>query len=165
MVNQDLLLRPPRHRVERRAVLLWVVRALSALLPLAAALTAVHLLWSAARGWTGPALVVLAVAGPLYAVVMPLWRYAVHRWEATDDAVYAATGWFVREWRIAPVSRIQTVDTVRGPAEQLLGLATLTVTTASSSGAILIRGLAPAVAAEAAERLSEITRRTPGDAT
>lgn len=49
-------------------------------------------------------------------VVEPLWCYAVHGWEADDEAVYARSGWVVCEWRIAPIFRIQTVDTVRGPA-------------------------------------------------
>ncbi len=151
--------------MERRAVLLWTAHALALPLVLGGALAAVHALWDGARPWTGPALIALAVLGPLHAAVMPSWRYAVHRWETTDEAVYATTGWFVREWRIAPVSRIQTVDTVRGPLEQALGLATLVVTTASSRGAIHIRGLAPEAAGEAAERLADITRRTPGDAT
>ncbi|RKN07621.1 PH domain-containing protein [Streptomyces radicis] len=157
--------RAPLHRVERRAVLLWVARALAMPLVLGGVLAAVHALWDGARPWTGPALAAVGVLGALYVAVMPPWRYAVHRWEATDEAVYATTGWFVREWRIAPLSRIQTVDTVRGPLEQLLGLSTLVVTTASSRGAIHIGGLAPEVAEEAAERLARITRLTPGDAT
>ncbi|MEE1931031.1 PH domain-containing protein [Streptomyces sp. TRM 70351] len=160
-----IALRPPRHRVERRALALWTVRALGLVLPPVAVLTAVQVLWESARGWAGPALAVVGGAGALYTLAMPAWRYAVHRWEAADDAVYAASGWFVREWRIAPVSRIQTVDTMRGPVEQLLGLATLVVTTASSSGAVRIPGLAPAVAQEAAGRLARITGNTPGDAT
>ena len=63
---------------------------------------------------------------------MPFWRYRVHRWEVTDDAVYTRTGWLWQEWRIAPMSRIQTVDTARGPLEQLFRLASVTVTTASA---------------------------------
>lgn len=161
----DIELRPPRHRVERRAIALWAGRALALVLPLVLVLTAGYVLWEASRPWTGPLLIGACVLGLLYPVVMPLWRYAVHRWEASDEAVYAASGWFVREWRIAPLSRIQTVDTVRGPLDQLLGLATLVVTTASSSGAVTIRGLDPAVATEAADHLNRVTQRTPGDAT
>jgi membrane protein YdbS with pleckstrin-like domain len=89
----------------------------------------------------------------------------VHRWETTDLAVYGLSGWLVREWRVAPLSRVQTVDAVRGPLEQALGLATLRVTTASSSGAVQIRGLDHRLAAEIAERLTVVTERTPGDAT
>ncbi|MCA1269124.1 PH domain-containing protein, partial [Streptomyces sp. 7G] len=99
------------------------------------------------------------------AVLFPLWWFRTHRWEVTEDAVYVLTGFFWQEWRIAPMSRIQTVDTVRGPLEQLFRLATVTVTTASAKGAVRIEGLDHEVAADLAERLTRITRDTPGDAT
>ena len=98
-------------------------------------------------------------------VVAPRWRYAVHRWETTDEAVYSLTGWYVREWRVAPLSRVQTIDAVRGPLEQAMGLATLKVTTASSSGAVSIVGLDHRLAEELAERLTTVTEQIPGDAT
>lgn len=164
-MKEQIRLRPPRRRVEHRAVLWWTLRALLPVLALATPLTWAYVAWEASRPWAGPLLALVAGGGLLHAAVMPAWRLSVHRWEATDGAVYALTGWFVREWRIAPISRVQTVDTVRGPLEQLLGLATLVVTTASSSGAVRIGGLDPVTASEAAERLTEITRRTPGDAT
>ncbi|EUA22778.1 bacterial PH domain protein [Mycobacterium xenopi 3993] len=68
------------------------------------------------------------------AVVVPWWRYRVHRWEISPQAVYTRSGWLVQERRIAPISRVQTVDTYRGPLERLFGLANVTVTTASSAG-------------------------------
>jgi membrane protein YdbS with pleckstrin-like domain len=63
------------------------------------------------------------------------------------------------------MSRIQTVDTVRGPLEQLYRLATVTVTTASAKGEVRIEGLDHEAAAELADRLTRITQATPGDAT
>jgi uncharacterized protein len=158
-------LRPPVHRVERRAIWFWLLRALCLVVPLVAALAVAYVLWDAARPVLGPLLVAVVGLGVLYVAVMPPWRYAVHRWETTDEAVYARSGWYVREWRVAPISRIQTVDTSRGPIEQLLGLATLAVTTASSHGAIDIRGLDEATAAATADRLTTITEQTPGDQT
>lgn len=158
-------LRPPRHRIERRAVLWWVLRALATHGLLVVVLAATTLLWEPARVWLLPVLVLAVLLLVLHAVVAPRWRYAVHRWETTDEAVYALTGWYVREWRVAPLSRVQTVDAVRGPLEQLLGLATLRVTTASSSGAVKIVGLEHALAAETAERLTAVTEKIPGDAT
>ena len=107
----------------------------------------------------------LAVLGLSCAVLFPLWWFRTHRWEVTDEAVYVRTGVLLQEWRIAPMSRIQTVDTVRGPLEQLFGLATVTVTTASAKGAVRIEGLAHDTAADLAERLTRITQDTPGDAT
>lgn len=160
-----IALRPPRHRVQRRAIAWWTLRALALSGALIGVLAAGWLIWEGSRPWTGPLLVAAGLLGVAYAAVMPVWRFAVHRWETTDEAVYAASGWIVREWRIAPVSRIQTVDTQRGPLEQLLGIASLIVTTASSSGPVHIRGLDPADAREAADALGRVTQRTPGDAT
>ncbi|GAA4887406.1 PH domain-containing protein [Streptomonospora salina] len=158
-------LRPPANRVERRAIAWWAMRAaVFALIPCGAAGIA-YAVVEQAREWLGPPLVVAVATGILLTAVTPWIRYAVHRWETTEEAVYARSGWWVREWRAAPISRIQTVDTLRGPFAQLLGLSTLVVTTASARGAVRIGGLDTAVADEEAERLTEITRRTPGDRT
>jgi uncharacterized protein len=118
-----------------------------------------------ARFWLLLPALVIAVPGVVYALVMPRWRFRVHRWETTDDAVYVASGWIWQKWRVAPMSRIQTVDTVRGPLQQIFGLAGVTVTTASAAGAIKINGLDQALAADLVERLTARTRHTPGDAT
>jgi hypothetical protein len=158
-------LRPPHHRVERRTVWWWTLQGVAFCVPLLAGATAAFVLWESARPWLVLALAAAAALTVVGVAVEPWWRLRVHRWEVTDDAVYALSGWWVREWRVAPISRIQTVDTVRGPLEQLFGLATLRVTTASSKGAIGIVGLDHTVAATVAERLTEITQRTPGDAT
>ena len=96
---------------------------------------------------------------------MPPLLYRIHRWEITDEAVYTLSGWLVREWRIAPISRVQTVDTERGPLQQLLKLANVTVTTASAAGPVKISGLDEHAAAELARTLTETTQATPGDAT
>ncbi|CAJ1493553.1 PH domain-containing protein [[Mycobacterium] kokjensenii] len=92
------------------------------------------------------ALVVTALGLVVSTVVAPLWRYRVHRWDISDQAVYTRTGWLVQERRIAPISRVQTVDTYRGPLDRLLGLANVRVTTASSAGAVHIVALDTAVA-------------------
>ena len=82
-----------------------------------------------------------------------------------DDAVYTRTGLLWREWRVAPMSRTQTVDTQRGPLEQVFGLATVTVTTASAKGAVTIPGLDHELASDVVEQLTRTTQATPGDAT
>jgi membrane protein YdbS with pleckstrin-like domain len=104
------------------------------------------------------ALVVTALVAAAHVSVMPRWRYAVHRWEAAPHAVYTQSGWFDQERRIAPVSRIQTVDTERGPLEQLFGLANVTVTTASAAGALEIHGLDRAVADRLVDELTAATQ-------
>jgi membrane protein YdbS with pleckstrin-like domain len=64
-----------------------------------------------------------------------------------------------------PVSRIQSIDTEIGPLQKALGLATVTVTTASSEGKIAIEGLDLADAEQTVDRLRRTTAATPGDAT
>ncbi|WP_202880582.1 PH domain-containing protein [Kribbella amoyensis] len=118
-----------------------------------------------ARTWLLVPAAVVAVIGLPYLTVLPLWWYRVHRWEVTDDAVYVRAGYFWQEWRIAPMSRIQTVDTLRGPVEQAFKLSTVVVTTASAKGAVKIRGLGHELAADLAEQLTRTTQATPGDAT
>ncbi|MGO1316456.1 MAG: PH domain-containing protein [Cellulomonadaceae bacterium] len=160
-----MILRPPHQRLEHRAVWWWTLRAVTGQGLLVAAVGFAYWRWEAARPWVIVPLVLLVAWTVVKVLVEPWWRYRVHRWETTDEAVYGLSGWLVREWRVAPISRIQTVDAVRGPYEQLMGLATLRVTTASSQGAIDIVGLDKDVAAQVAERLTTITERTPGDAT
>lgn len=96
----------------------------------------------------------------LLVVVQPLWRYRVHRWEVTAEAVYTREGWLTRTWRIVPVARIQTVDTTRGPLQQVFGLATIIVRTASHAGSTDIEHLdartADAVAHDLALRANAV---------
>ncbi|MBV2365056.1 PH domain-containing protein [Streptomonospora nanhaiensis] len=166
LTHPAVALRPPRNRVERRAVGWWTARALAVAVPAAAAPAATALFVPAPySAWLLLAAAALGAAGAAAAAVMPVWRYRVHRWEVTDTAVYTASGWLWQEWRVAPMSRVQTVDTQRGPLQRLFGLAQITVTTASAAGPVVIDGLdgrrADAIAAE----LTEATGRTPGDAT
>ncbi|MFE7135802.1 PH domain-containing protein [Streptomyces sp. NPDC057638] len=158
-------LRPPSNRLSPKVVPWWRLQSLIAVTVVTAILVVLGVLITPARVWLlGPA-AVIAVLGIAEAAILPPWRYRIHRWEVTDEAVYVRSGAFWQEWRIAPMSRIQTVDTVRGPLERSFGLATVTVTTASSKGAIEIQGLEHELAAELAERLTRLTQATPDDAT
>lgn len=118
--------------------------------------------WFTVPVWLWAAFVVVVVA---YAGVVPQWRYLVHRWEVTDTAVYTQTGWWARERRIAPMSRVQTVDHRQGAIARLFGLATVRVTTASSAGALTIEGLGQAQALDIVEELTRMADSVPGDAT
>jgi membrane protein YdbS with pleckstrin-like domain len=162
---QTVRLRPPRNPVDRRAIGWWITQELLSAVVLALILVAVAVVIDPARDWLFLAAVVVLALGIPYAVVVPLWRYRVHRWETTDDAVYTRTGWLWQEWRVAPMSRIQTVDTERGPLEQLFGLSSITVTTASAAGPLKIVGLDHELAAELVRRLTAATQANPGDAT
>jgi membrane protein YdbS with pleckstrin-like domain len=162
---ESLRLRPPRNRVERRAIWWWTVQELLGAVIVAAVLAVLGLVISPARFGLMLALIVILAIGIPYAIVVPHWRYRIHRWEATEDAVYTRTGWLWQEWRIAPMSRIQTVDTERGPLERLFRLSSVTVTTASAAGPIKIQGLDHELAADLVQRLTETTQAARGDAT
>jgi len=158
-------LRAPEHRVSRRAIGYWTLRAAFGWLVLAG----IQVVWligaSSLFQARVIALVVTGVLAVLHLVVMPQWRYRVHRWENTDQAVYTQTGWFTQERRIAPISRIQTVDSEFGVLERLFGLSNVTVTTASAAGPIKIHGLRLADANRLVAQLTSTTAATPGDAT
>lgn len=158
-------LRTPRHPVNRRAVYWWMLQALVFNGGIAAVALAVRLIWPSTAVWSTPALVLALLVLLVALFVEPFWRYRVHRWETSEHAVYARSGWLVREWRAAPLSRAQTIDAIQGPLEQMLGLATLRVTTASSGGAINIVGLDHATAQRTATELTRIAELTEGDAT
>ncbi len=157
-------LREPRERVSPRARWMWAVG-----LVVEEAVT-IGVVWTAleltdlvdVRWWW----VALAVAvSVLYTAVVPQWRYLVHRWEVTDTAVYTQVGWWSRERRIAPMSRIQTVDYTEGGLSRLFGLATVTITTASAAGALSVAGLDRRVARELADDLTHKADAVEGDAT
>lgn len=163
-------LRNPANRVSRRAIAWWTTRASAGWLVVLAVELAVLLVPGLGPPWLrgGPLTVVFWVTLALaaaYLIGVPQWRYRVHRWETTREAVYTLAGWLNQEWRVAPLSRIQTVDTKRGPLEQLFSIATVTVTTASAAGPLRIAGLDRDVAIELVEHLTATTQATPGDAT
>lgn len=116
--------------------------------------------WLTAVMWVLVVLLVVLLVG-----VMPAWRYAVHRWEVTDDAVSTRTGWWISELRVAPISRVQTVDTERGPLMRWLGLSTVTVTTASSRGSLRIPALDESIAARLVAEVTAISAADERDAT
>jgi uncharacterized protein len=164
-VSADVRLRPPRNRVERRAIGYWLTSELVSVLMPAAVLAVLAVLIRPAGPWLLLAACLVLLVGVPRGLVVPFWRYRVHRWEVTEDAVYTRTGWLWQEWRIAPMSRIQTVDTARGPLEQLFRLSSVTVTTASAAGPLKIQGLDHERAADLVARLTETAQAHRGDAT
>jgi hypothetical protein len=164
----------PANPPSRKAPLVW---ALAAAIPWAL-LAAAQVVWfvlDVRFGWQGPGWLHAAAAAATvlgvvtFVAVAPLWRYRVHRWdlslESPTPAVYTRTGWLMQERRIAPISRVQTVDTHRGPLDRLFGLADVTVTTASSAGAVRIVALDADVADRIVAQLTDVAAIGDRDAT
>lgn len=157
-------LRDPAHRVSPRALTLWHLQSgiEATVAGIVAGVSAA--LWApdGLRWWL---LALALVSCTAAAVVVPQWRYRVHRWEVSPTAVYTQRGWWARERRIAPMSRVQTVDFAQGPLARLFDLATVTVTTASAAGPLQIEGLDRAVALALIDELTRKADLVAGDAT
>ncbi|HEX2284992.1 MAG TPA: PH domain-containing protein [Mycobacterium sp.] len=155
----------PAHPPSRKAPLVWAIGAAIPWLALALG----QLVWLVLDGrllWLhGVAAAVTVLGTVVFVVVVPMWRYRVHRWDIGPQAVYTRSGWLVQERRIAPISRVQTVDTERGPLDRLFGLANVTVTTASSAGAVRIVALDSDVADRIVAQLTDIAAIGAEDAT
>jgi uncharacterized protein len=155
----------PANLPSRRAPLRWAVGGVFPWLLLAVA-QVVWLEFDRRMLWLHILIGAVTLLGALVAVaVVPTWRYRVHRWELGSQAVFTRTGWLVQERRIAPISRVQTVDTYRGPVDRLFGLANVTVTTASSAGAVHIVALDVDVADHLVAQLTDIAAIGAEDAT
>jgi uncharacterized protein len=163
-MSEVVTLREPAGRVSPRAPMIWAVGAVVRGLFVAAALFVASVV---AELFTVPTWVwvAYAVAAIGYAAVMPVYRYRVHRWESTDTAVYTQRGWLSRERRIAPMSRVQTVDFDQTAVSRLFGLANVTVTTASAAGPLRIEGLDTRTAERLVDELTRRTEAEAGDAT
>jgi membrane protein YdbS with pleckstrin-like domain len=155
----------PTHPPSKKAPLVWAIGAAIPWLALAFG----QMVWFALDPrlvWVHALAAAVTVLGiVVFVFVVPLWRYRVHRWDIDAKAVYTRTGWLVQERRIAPISRVQTVDTERGPLDQLFGLANVTVTTASSAGAVRIVALDSDVADRVVAQLTDIAALGAEDAT
>lgn len=163
MARVELHLRDPAHRVSPKAPVLWTVGAIAGELVVVAVGVVVE--W---RGWWDVPLwlwIGYAVLALGYILVMPQLRYRTHRWETTERAVYTQTGWLGRERRIAPMSRVQTVDFEQGALARALGLATVTVTTASAAGPVTIEALDTSVAQQIVAELTERAELSAEDGT
>ena len=164
-VGGTTVLRAPAHQVSERAVAFWTVSALigDALLVLVAVVA--YGVVPGVPGWVGLLVLLVAALAVAHVLLMPRIRFRVHRWEVTDSAVHTREGWIGRQSRIAPISRVQTVDSRQGALMRMFGLASITVTTASAAGPITIDCLDGHVARGVVGRLTAITASTADDAT
>lgn len=160
------MIHDPAGRPSTRAVRFWTIDAILGWTFFAI----LQLVWMLIGDyWTNPlhlaGLGLTVLAAIIHAAVMPRWRYSIHRWEITDDAIFVRSGWLTQETRVAPISRLQTVDSRRGFLSRIMGLTSVKITTASSAGALTIHALDDAVAEEIVARLAAIAQESAGDAT
>jgi membrane protein YdbS with pleckstrin-like domain len=162
--------RTPAWPLSRSAIGLWVTEGV--LGAVAAGVIATVFLVAVPASVGGPVPVLrwlvpgIALAYAVVAVgVRPWVRFRVHHWEVTGEAVYTLTGWLTRTWMLVPISRIQTVDVTRGVLQQLFGLASVSVLTASSAGTVRVPHLAVDVAHRVADDLAHRAEQVRDQAT
>jgi membrane protein YdbS with pleckstrin-like domain len=162
--------REPAWPLSRSAIALWVTQGVLQSVVMAATATAFLLYVPSSVGGPVPALrwivpVAVVIEGVLLIGVRPWLRFRVHRWEVTQDVVYTLTGWLTRTWTLVPVSRIQTVDVTRGVVQQLFGLASVAVLTASAQGTVRVPHLEADVAHRVADDLAHRAEQVRDQAT
>jgi membrane protein YdbS with pleckstrin-like domain len=138
----------PQLRRLRRAVLTAVV----ALLVIADGVAAVLLGWLVFGAVVLVALLALGLFG--WWVIgrnAELWGYAER-----DDDLYIKHGALFRELIAVPYGRMQYVDITAGPLEQMYGIATVRLHTASANTNAKIPGLPADEAARLRDRLTEL---------
>lgn len=92
-----------------------------------------------------------------FAMRLPPRRYGAWRYQLGADALRLERGVMFRSESVVPYTRIQHVDTNQGPIERSLGLASVTVHTASgSSSSLTIPGLLPSDAEALREQLAQL---------
>ena len=158
-------LREPAHLVSPRAVAYWRLTALLRALGMWAGVGVAAAVANDRPWWAITLGVILVLASMVHLLVMPTLRYRIHRWEVTSEAIHTRSGWLSLEQRVAPLSRVQTVDSEQRALMRAFGLASVTVTTASAAGPITIECLDRAVAERLVADLTEYAARTAGDAT
>ena len=162
--------REPAWSLSRSAIGLWVTESVisSVFLGIVAALVVIFVPSDAPGalsqlGWAAPAAVLLYAA--IAIGIRPWFKHRVYRWEITADAVFTRTGWLSQTWTLVPISRIQTVDVTRGVLQQLFGLSTVAVLTASSQGTVQIWHLESDVAQQVADDLAHRAEQVRDQAT
>ncbi|RZU33971.1 PH domain-containing protein [Blastococcus saxobsidens] len=153
--------REPAWSLPRAAIGLWTTEGAISAVFLWLGIGAFLLFVPASAGGPVPVLrwvlPTLGLAQLIVSVGISPWvKHRIHRWEITAEAAYTRTGWLTQTWTLVPISRIQTVDVTRGVLQQMFGLATVAVLTASSQGTVRIwhleHGMAQRVADDLARR-------------
>jgi uncharacterized protein len=150
----------PAERLDPRAKTLWRVTGALGALPLLAGGAFASWILSRIADLPLPLSILPFLAAAtlfiLLASVVPDLRWRRWRYEIREDEVDLQRGivWVSRT--LVPLARIQHVDTQSGPLQRRFNLATVVFYTAA--GANQIPELSAPVAAEARDRIAELTR-------
>lgn len=117
------------------------------------------------ESWAGVVCIALvaALVGMLFIflVILPPIRYVRWRYELSDEYLDIAKGIIWRKRYIIPFIRVQNTDTRQGPLLRMMGLASVTISTAA--GSMEIPGLPAAEAETLRDQAAEFARLAKED--
>lgn len=156
----DRRLLPPREHLDPRARTMWYVadgiQCVIWTVIVGAAAWALIRFTSITTWWVVTAAAALIAINILVTLIGPGLRYRFWRYEIREDEVDLQHGFLVQARQLVPMSRIQHVDTRRGPLQQRFGLASVVFFTAA--GAMEIPALSQEVAADVRDRIAELAK-------
>lgn len=131
------------QKLSPAALRYWYVSAAVSTAIWAAALVvaAVILQQTLQIAWQWYIAIALIVIRLVVALLAPPLRFRFHRWCLDSDVIGSREGWYTVSQRIAPLSRVQTIDHQQGPLQRSFKVATLEITTASSAGNVTISAI------------------------
>ncbi|MGH7720145.1 MAG: PH domain-containing protein [Gemmatimonadaceae bacterium] len=133
---EEVTTEPELHSLDPRTIRMWRITMAAWL----ATFALVPLVLGILVGPLYPLLavaVLVALSGLVLAARWPAARYRAWGYRIREDDVMLHHGVLWKTVSVVPHARIQHVDTQRGPLERALGLATVTVHTAGSVGAVM----------------------------
>lgn len=159
-VGETTRLREPAEKLDPNAKKVWIIGDLVSTTVVAAITCGMAFL---ARlildlGWLWvilPTLIVLAL-GAAWITITPTIRYNQWRFEIREDEVDLLHGILVRTRQVVPMSRIQHVDTTRGPIQRRYGLSSVVFYTAA--GAMTIPELSVERAAAVRDQIAALAK-------
>lgn len=153
-------LREPSEKLDPNAKKVWIIGDLIGAVIFSAIVFGMaffaRLLFEFSWLWViVPTLIVVAI-NAVWIIVTPRIRYNQWRFEIREDEVDLLHGILVRTRQIVPMSRIQHVDTTRGPIQRRYGLSSVVFYTAA--GAMTIPELSVERAATVRDQIAALAK-------
>ena len=157
--SHDDRLLPPKDHLDPRARTMWYVsesiQCAVWVIAVGAGAWALIRFTDVTTWWVVVAATVFIAGSIVETIVSPAWRYRYWRYEIREDEVdLERTGLMVKTRQLIPMSRIQHVDTRRGPLQQRFGLSSVVFYTAA--GSMEIPALSQERAADVRDRIAEL---------
>lgn len=153
-------IREPREKLDPRSRRVWFMNEMVWAVISSAIVFGItyglHLIFDIHMGWVIGLTALMAIRGLVWSWVGPELEFRQWRFEIREDEVDLLHGIITRTRQIVPMSRIQHVDTKRGPLQRRYGLSTVQFFTAA--GSMEIPQLSVERAAEVRDQIAALAK-------